>query len=163
MDGYDIAQICLNGHLISRFAGSSPERRANACPECGAKTILQCQECNALIRGNYHVDFVIGVSSNFVIPKHCHNCGAPYPWTRRSIEAMKKLLEEEDALDEESKGKALEAIPDLIANTPSTPLAEARWKKVLSKVTKSAGEGLRTILIEVATEAVKKSLGLGQP
>lgn len=40
--GYDAAQICMNGHVITRMFHDSPEFRQNFCDKCGEKTITTC-------------------------------------------------------------------------------------------------------------------------
>jgi hypothetical protein len=53
-EGYDVAQVCLNGHIVNFFAGSQPERNENFCSACGERTIVQCPHCKTKIRGQYH-------------------------------------------------------------------------------------------------------------
>ncbi len=159
MSNRDAMQVCLNGHFITANYHKYPEHSQNACTECGAKTITTCLSCNAEIRGSFDLSFYNYGQKD--VPKYCHECGAPYPWTSKRLEAIKMLLDEDEHLDQEAKDRAIEAIPDLVSDTPSTPLAEARWKKLLMKTSKVVGEGIKTILIEVASEAAKKSLGLG--
>ena len=43
---YDVAQICLNGHVINAYAKSEPNRNQKFCDECGASTMMQCEQCN---------------------------------------------------------------------------------------------------------------------
>jgi len=42
---YDVAQICLNGHVINTLAGSHPESNKKFCSNCGSMTIMRCLEC----------------------------------------------------------------------------------------------------------------------
>lgn len=83
----DTMQVCMNGHKITdMFNGNMGARKAH-CDECGAKTIFTCQKCQAPIPG-YNYDS--GVISIPKVPKHCHGCGNPYPWTKRSTEIKKE-------------------------------------------------------------------------
>jgi hypothetical protein len=49
-------------------------------------------------------------------------------------------------------------VPDLLANTPRSELAATKWRKALAKVEENIAPALRSLLTEIATEAVKKML-----
>ncbi len=78
---YDTMQVCENGHQITTFAESSPERRKAKCPKCGAKTITACPACQAKIPGYHHVPRVVSIGFELKVPAFCEACGKPYPWT----------------------------------------------------------------------------------
>ena len=84
---YETMQVCLNGHQITDRYNSSPELRRKYCNEYGAETIHQCPNCGTPVRGDYIVPGVLAFSRT-PVPKRCHECGQPYPWTER--------LEQED-------------------------------------------------------------------
>ncbi len=84
---YDVMQVCLNGHQINEYAQRKPEHRENFCKECGKKTIDACPSCRTLIRGHYHMPGVLTFSGT-PVPKHCTNCGNPYPWQEAAIENL---------------------------------------------------------------------------
>lgn len=173
---YEVAQICKNGHLINVHARSHQESNQKACTECGQSTYMTCQDCNEPIRGCKHTDidkFVMGNSltgeyktrlethcqkESFKIPSYCHNCGQPYPWTAVRLEAARLLIEEDDQLGFDEKRILSSTLSDLIVDTPSTQLAIARFKKITQKALSITGEGLKSILIEICSEAVKKAL-----
>jgi hypothetical protein len=99
MDYYDVSQICLNGHTITRRAASSPEFTKKFCPKCSEETITTCPNCNQPIQGEFHVEGVMAVSFEVPPPpSFCHNCGHPYPWTNRRIESARALADEFDEL-----------------------------------------------------------------
>lgn len=93
---FDQAQICENGHAIS--IGKDNLTDDKFCSGCGAKVLSTCPKCNAPITAvaksitpTYFVEIEV--------PLYCGNCGAPYPWTERTIaaeEEMKRLEEEEN-------------------------------------------------------------------
>lgn len=56
MDEYYSAQICLNGHVISRMTDVL-DSESLYCKECGEKSIISCPSCNAQIRGIYKGEF----------------------------------------------------------------------------------------------------------
>jgi len=152
---YDTAQICLNGHVISTRAASSPQSNQQYCAKCGAQTITACHHCNSPIRGYY-----LGVVGYFEYnkPSYCHNCGKPYPWTVASLEAARELADELEKLSAEEREQLKETFPDLVTNTPKTVVAETRFKRLMKKAGTEAYDGMKSILIHVVSEAVKKSL-----
>jgi hypothetical protein len=152
--------VCLNGHPTTSDCELSPELRSKFCAKCGATTISACPECNANIRGHYYVPGVISVGGKYQPPNFCHNCGKSLPWTSRSIEAAKELTDEIDTLTAEEKGALKATFEDLTADSPKTQVATVRYKKFLAKVGPVLGDTLNKIVVPVATEAVKKMLGL---
>lgn len=51
-DGYDVAQICTNGHSITSALATVPGAAKKFCDECGAETIFACPNCEHPIRGS---------------------------------------------------------------------------------------------------------------
>lgn len=78
-DYYDTAQICLNGHMINDSYRSYPAHNKKFCDKCGKATITRCPSCGTDIKGDYHMDDVIGGPTT-PVPMNCHNCGKAYPW-----------------------------------------------------------------------------------
>lgn len=161
MGTYRVAQICVNGHVITHSADVRLERRQNFCSICGKPTIMQCEECNTSIRGYYYVHGVIGGSS-YKKPLYCHNCGDPYPWTKAALESTALMINEDENLNESEKQLFCESLPDLLVEspTPKTNLAVSRFKKFLGKSAKYTADGVRDIFVDVASETIKKSLEL---
>lgn len=154
---YDTAQICLNGHVINTMATSSPQSNQKHCAACGAQTITACPDCNSSIRGYYHVPGVIGFF-DYNKPSYCYNCGKPYPWTVASLEAARELADELEKLSAEERQQLKDSFPDLVKNTPKTVVAETRFKKLMKKAGAEGYDGMKSILIDVVSEAVKKSV-----
>ena len=154
---YDVAQICKNGHVINSMARQEPQFNQNFCDKCGEETITACESCNKDIRGYYHLQNVIGVSE-IDAPSYCYDCGATYPWTQRSLEAAKELADDLDNLTEEEKEALKSSLPDLVKDGPKTVVAKSRFKKLMKKAGADAYDGMRSILVDVVSEAVKKSI-----
>ena len=153
---YDVAQICLNGHVINRSFTEYPEFSRDHCAECGAATINCCQECSSPIRGSY----TEGFPSTYSSPKFCEKCGKPYPWTNKSIQATKELAEHFDGLDETEKGEFIQSLQDVASENPRRVVATEKLRKILAKLGKDAYNVAIKVISDVATEATKKSLGL---
>lgn len=154
---YDTAQICLNGHEINSMAASNPQSNQKFCSRCGAQTITTCQSCNAQIRGYYHVPGVISLHE-YNKPSYCFNCGTAFPWTASSLDAASELVDGLETLSAHEKQQLKDSLPDLVRETPKTPVAEGRFKRLTKKAGVEAVGGIRAILIDVVSEAVKKSI-----
>ena len=155
---YETGQVCLNGHPITAYFRSSPERDSKFCGQCGAETITLCQKCNTAIRGAYVVPRVISIGGGYDPPSFCHKCGAPYPWTDRKSAALAEAIDELDSeLPEADRAKLKASIPDVINETPQTQTAAARFGKVIKQ---AGGKLLSDVLAKVASEVVLQQLGL---
>ncbi len=166
MTYYDRALICRNGHLINSCAEGDPARNSKFCEKCGEPAVGQCESCGEPIRGEEFEaqEGWVDVTRRYLgfrrIPQHCHGCGKPYPWTERRAEAIQEVLDELDGLTDEDCEKLKKSIPDIIADTPKSDTAALRFKKAIAKVGQSGGKILVDILTNVATEAVKKTMGM---
>src|SRR5437879_1711480 len=105
---WDIATICLNGHVRSITLSRDKER---FCTICGAETITACPTCRAPIPGvRKPTAFSL---ARFVRPACCRVDGAPYPWTTKALEAARELADETSDLSEEERRELKDAIGDL--------------------------------------------------
>lgn len=148
---HDIAQICLNGHVVNdsheRFAGYNQD----FCSKCGAKTIIRCSDCGAVIRGRSY-----GTASYFgECPAYCQACGKPYPWTESALRAAGDLSEELE-ISEDDKIVLKTALPDLVSDNAQTVVAASRYKRIVAKAGPAAAEAFKSILVNVVSEAAKK-------
>jgi hypothetical protein len=71
------------------------------------------------------------------------------------------MAEEATELSEADRRELAASIDDLVRDTPRTGLAAQRFKRLASKLAKGTWEPMRAVIVSVATEAAKKSLGLG--
>jgi hypothetical protein len=159
-DWYDVAQICLNGHITNSSTKLRPQHNKKFCDSCGASTIMNCPNCDSEIQGAYHMQMVVGTF--FSLPSYCQNCGKPYPWTEKRLSAAYELAQELDVLSDEDKKILSQSIDDLIKETPKTVVASVRFKKIMAKAGKSAADGFKNILVDIFSEAVRKSLWPGE-
>jgi hypothetical protein len=90
----------------------------------------------------------------------CYHCGKSYPWTNRRLTAARELANELDRLNAEEKQALAKSLDDLIRETPGTPVAVTRFKKLVAKAGNLAAEGMKNILFDVLSEAVRKQLWL---
>jgi hypothetical protein len=153
-EGYDTAQICLNGHWISGSFHDFPQFRQAFCKECGAGTVTSCANCGAEIQGHYRGS----MSTRHEVPSFCHACGKPYTWMTAKIHAAKAMADELEGLTDAERITLKANIDDIAANTPMTEVAAVRVKKLIPKVLSSGGEVLRKLVVEIASEAAAKVL-----
>ncbi|HJH47457.1 MAG TPA: DUF2321 domain-containing protein [Bacteroides fragilis] len=152
---YRNATICLNGHVVS----PSKSNAETFCSQCGNKTYSVCPQCNSPIRGLYDVEGVVVVGHrDYQKPYYCYNCGSPYPWTQKILDNAVELLSLDDELDSSSKELIKSAIPDLIVDTPTTPIAIAKYRKGIANAGQIIKDSLRQLLIDVISETAKKTL-----
>ncbi len=154
---YDVALICMNGHLINDCSNTATDHNSEYCKHCGAKCIDACLHCGEKIKGHYHVAGFF--SSSYTIPKFCGKCGNPYPWTEAEMQAAKELIELSD-LGEADKESFKSAIEDIIVDTPKTKVAGAKIKIYLSRIGEEIRKDIKDILIGIGTEVALEQMGL---
>jgi hypothetical protein len=114
--------------------------------------------CSKSIRGEYHADGIISLSY-YKPPAYCHACGKPFPWTDRAIQAAIQFSVEEGNLQGDEAEQFKNAVGDIVRDTPATPVAASRVRKVMGKVGPQAAQFVRDTLKDVVSEAVKKRFG----
>lgn len=155
MEGYDIAQVCTNGHTITSALTRNPQFSKKFCSKCGAKTISNCPDCNQPIQGSY---FGAGLSSRYVPPSFCFNCSKPFPWVDAKIKAANALIDELDSLTPTEQEQLKNSLDDLVKDTPQTQVSTLRFKKLVAKSGQFAAGALRDILVDIVSETVKKAI-----
>ncbi len=156
-DYYDVAQICTNGHVINEYSQKYPESNQKFCSKCGVSTITECQSCSTPIRGYHHVDGIVSISK-FTPPRHCHECGKPYPWTDERIKAAREVVDDAPNLTEEERTEVKEDLDDLVHETPRAPVAANRFRRLLDKAGKPTLNAMRELLVEIASSTLNKSM-----
>lgn len=154
---YDIAQICLNGHIINDMHDTHPEYNQKFCEDCGEGTITTCQECNTSIDGTLLMPNGTCIYLE-TPPNYCAHCGKPYPWTKTALEAAKELAQEIDGLSPEEREILSKSIDEIVKGGPKTVVATTRFKKIATKFGAGIGTAFRDILVDVASESAKKML-----
>lgn len=160
MGAYDVAQICVNGHLITDSAARYPQHRQKFCEKCGAAAIMACAACGASIRGDYHAEGVISFTSDYKVPAFCLECGRPYPWTAEQLRAGEELIDLAEHLSEQDRESLKAILPALSVDSPRTQVAIVRMRSFLSKAKAELVPAMKSVLTSIATDTVKKSLGL---
>ena len=175
---YDTAQICANGHVINWMSISKPEYNRGFCDKCGAPTTTNCQYCDAKIMSYYHAgrftleehdkrmreimdripNAVLDYNTALTLPIFCSNCGKPYPWTEAKLKAAKDLSDELDNLSPAERETLKKSIDDIVCETPQTTVAVSRFKRLVAKAGKPAADAFRDILVDILSEAIKKSI-----
>jgi hypothetical protein len=157
----DTAQFCINGHLINAFASSQPDLKQKFCEKCGGKTIFGCPHCSTPFTGAVHNAAIGGrpvapFIANTTPPSYCRACGNAMPWTTAALQAAGDLADLQDNLTPDEKELVKKDLDEITRDTPRTTVSAERLKTLGAKAGRSFLDGLRTILISVATEAAKK-------
>ncbi len=87
----------------------------------------------------------------------CEHCGEAYPWTERTQQAAFDLFIEE-SMDEKERQEFKESVEQITKDTPQAQVAWRRIAKHLGKMGKGAAQAIRDILVDVASETVKKTM-----
>lgn len=154
--GYDIAQVCLNGHVVTSVTQSIPERMRKFCESCGEPTITTCPSYDQPIPGAYLDSVVIG--ARYEPPAFCGDCGKPFPWTERRLGVARELAHEAGQLSAEEKQQLADSLDDLTRDTPRTQVAAGRFRRLVAKAGIETGSALRAVLVDVVSEAAKKAI-----
>lgn len=141
----------MNGHVIS----STSAKYRKFCKECGSETVSLCSNCKNYIQGAYETEFFL---SDYERPSYCHECGHPFPWTSKIIENAIELVSLDDDLPNDHKEIIKLALPELLVETPTTPLAVAKYRKYITSAQDFVKDGLKNLMFDVVNETVKKSL-----
>lgn len=147
---FDVALICLNGHVVNMYSQTYPQYNEAFCARCGAETITNCPICNEPIRGKGLDSTVIGGES--VAPMYCINCGSAYPWLQSWLDTADELIDEMEKLSDEDKEDLLSSTLDLLADTPKTEIAAYRFTRLVEQAGAPAGPLLYNLLVDVAPE-----------
>lgn len=157
--------ICEKGHLQTSILESSENYENLYCKECGSKIIDKCLYCNSEIQGgvaHYTVEMDIVYKQpiintqkypNNVVPKYCHNCGKPYPWTEGFLNVYKETLSLALENETELQNKIYNATEELVKNNfdLKSPMANF-FKLLLNKAGDLAKDVVVDTLSSVASE-----------
>ena len=154
MGTYKPAAICLNGHTASRNITNHPA--GQFCGECGEQIIQACPSCNSLIRGYYDVPGVISLGRGYEPASYCFQCGKPYPWTQRRMEAIEETLTATDELTDFEIESLRKNLPNIVRDVPQTKPAALKIGALVTRVKEPVQKVARDLLMEIASETAKK-------
>jgi hypothetical protein len=100
---------------------------------------------------------VIGFS-DYTAPSFCYKCGEPFPWTIAALKAAEELSDELDGLNDDERESLKKSLNELVRETPSTRVAETRFKRIMKKVGKDGYESMQSILTDIVSETVRKTI-----
>src|SRR5689334_20941252 len=121
-EGYDVAQVCPNGHVANDSVRNFPQANKAFCDKCGEKTMTDCPACQQAIRGSYWGS--VGIN-RYHPPAYCIHCGGPFPWTERKIQAAIELFADEVTPEEVAGFEK-----DVRAVTQDTPAAQVASNRI---------------------------------
>lgn len=152
----DVALICLTGHVINPNSRSRPQFNTNFCETCGSAATNQCGSCKAHIPGALPRT---AMSKQHYLKAYCGTCGASYPWTSLALDETRRLALETIELSDDERRALVESVPSLLSEGPGTPVAVARFKRIISKQSrKFLADGLKQILYTLAAESARRQI-----
>jgi hypothetical protein len=157
LERYDVAQICMNGHVINDSTQEYPHRNRKHCHKCGKPTITACPDCGFDIRGEYIMREPFIRTEAFPAPAFCENCGTPYPWTKLALDAARELTDQMPNLTDTEKAEVKADLDDLVVDSPRTKLAASRVKRLLAKAGGELPGMFREVVVSIASDAAKKA------
>lgn len=161
-EGWEIAQICLNGHVTNSTTIQYPQHSQQHCDKCGEPTITQCPACNTPIRGEYQYANVVALT-HYQAPSYCFNCGKAFPWTDAKMQAAIELMTEEGGLKGEEIPQFQQSVQDIVRDTPRTQIGASRFKRFLAKAGKETASAVRDIMVDIVSETAKKVIWPDKP
>ncbi len=126
--------------------------RLKFCPQCGAANISGCLHCETKIEDDEEY--------RHQRPSYCCACGKAFPWTEIALTSAREYTDELETLSTEDKAALKATFDDMTVDTARTGLAASRFMKFIRKAGPPAGEVLKKIIMDVATEAAKKGMGI---
>ncbi|EGP5212326.1 MULTISPECIES: DUF2321 domain-containing protein [Enterococcus] len=151
-------KVCLNGHQLS-VTSISPSDPDEFCSKCGLQVISTCQNCHAPIPGWYENEEIMYIGKRTAsLPSYCSKCGKPHPWIQTILDNAAELIALDTELSEPEKIAIKASIPDLLVETPKTPIAEAKFKIYFAKMGQVVKTGMYNLIVDVISESVKKSI-----
>jgi hypothetical protein len=148
---YDIAQICMNGHVINS-SSKGCHHNEEFCSSCGEKIITECPSCRVSIRGDYHSKLTVRLAD---APAFCHNCGKAYPWTENKIQTAIQIFAEFGGLDDGEKKTIEDDIRNISRDIPQAELSAMRIRKIWQKYGKIAYNVIMEFASKTAAEILK--------
>ena len=105
------------------------------------------------------IDGVLSLNkSQYIAPWYCHSCGNPYPWTEKILNNATELLSLDEGLDSSAKELIKNAIPNLLVDTPETPISIANYRNGMSKAGQIVKDSMFQLLSNVLSETIKNVL-----
>lgn len=160
MQKYMNAEICQNGHLISKNLNN--ENHEEYCSKCGEKTIRTCPNCGTPIKGLLCLSTEYQIYSNkeYRIPSYCYNCGKPFPWIENNLKKLNAILLLDNILSDDEKGILRQYLPDIPMNDDNTLTSAALVKAISDRAAPATKQFIIEFIKSVSIAAVSKLFGL---
>jgi hypothetical protein len=155
---YDVAQVCLNGHLINGASVQYPNHNEKFCGKCGEPTVTNCETCKSPIRGIYHHNGPVLSEGLCRASNFCHQCGKSYPWAVRGLQAAKELADEMEELEPNERDALKKSLDELVKDSPAAEIAGVRFKKLMKKAGGGSVEVMKSVVSDLLSETIRKSI-----
>jgi hypothetical protein len=156
--GFYTAVVCRDGHVLTPISELQPEEATPFCPDCASPTLAKCESCGTPIPGMTKGSMALGPA--FVPPVYCRYCSAAMPWTAARLDALHELTGILEGLNDDERATLNRSWDELTRDTARTQIAVVQVKRVLPKIAGAGADAVKKILTEIATEAVRRQMGL---
>jgi len=156
---FDKALICESGHLINHSKTQSPVDAVDYCEKCGSKVLDKCTHCNTEIKGQkYRIGYPHNsYAADFNNPSFCYKCGKQFIWTERKIQAAIDIASEFTSDDKEIESIRRD-LNNIVKEDTFAEISIRKLKLFMPKIANGAGELFKKLIIEIASESIKKMI-----
>lgn len=140
---------CSHRDLIAmaeRAGWEGQQPRQPFCTKCGAATLDSWEHCKAAIPNGRPARLLWSMRKAFPMDRNG-------PESRTGIRGRTQLSSDETAALKSTRN-------DVASGSPRTELAAHRFKRFLQKIGPVAGDTLKTIVVNFATEGAMETLGI---
>lgn len=157
MEIFDVAQICLHGHIVNDSTMSFPQDNSPVCKICGAKTITNCPVCGEPIQGALRTSERFDIPE-YIEPAYCHHCGNLYPWSVEKIDTALDFFIDHKIITSEQKLQMKEMIVDLVEGTDNNKLSTLHVKSYLKSLSSGDVESVKGMIGGLLNDSAKQSM-----
>ena len=145
------ALICKTGHVQS--CDGTPFDPMHHCTLCGAVCQDECRNCLEPIRGAW----LYTPASSYKLPRFCHGCGQPYPWTQAAKEKVTELINTSE-LNAVEKAQAQADLEAILTGIPSAETAAKRTRSLFLKMGDKLHSAYLDYVVPLGGEAIARIL-----
>lgn len=159
MGYYDSARICPRGHVVNTKVGSNPHHNDKFCGKCARRrsppaSTVRTRSAAATSRTLHGWDRAATSARRSARPAESPSPGPRGLWPPRTNGwRVAKNLDQKEA------AALRAALDEIIRDTPEAPTAALKVKGYMKKVGPIAAEGIKELVVAVASSDVAKAFG----
>ena len=158
---YDVAQVCLGGHMVTITAWRHPSTTSPFAPRVAGRRPRSARTVRSPSKGSTRCLTAVRCSLGSQVPSAARTSATlavpPIHGLPRLSRAPNCWLRNSTCFDQPDR-HALALIPDLVHEGPRTAAATERFRRLVSKAGEAVPELMKDLLVNVAAESVRKAL-----